>query len=51
MVKKIKKLFIEAAIIPILLANNMIIIIKLSNRDRIFWLVYIIIGNLDIKIH
>ena len=45
---KQKKLSAKAIIIPILFASDKIVM-SLSNRDQIFWLVYITISNLDAK--
>lgn len=48
--KKQIELFARATIIPILLTSDKTIM-SLSYENQIFWPVYIIINNLDIKMH
>ena len=48
--KKTKKSLAGLIIIPILLTSNNTVI-SVSYKDLVLWPVYIIIGNLDIKMH
>ena len=47
--KNKKKLPVKSTLIPILLANDKIVM-SLSLGDQVFWPVYVTIGNLDVKI-
>ncbi len=46
--EKQKKLPVRTTIILILLASDKTIM-NLSHRDQVLWLVYVTIGNLDVK--